>query len=147
MIARQAAFLLRDGQIVDLDGSSLLSFDHSINQSLYIVIWQRNHLGILSNYALLETGGEYSYNFTSGEDQAYGGSSAQKQIGFGVWGMISGDGNCDGVISELDITDVWSVHAGEAVYEFGDYNMDGNIDNKDKDDILIYNIDSEEQLP
>ena len=147
MIARQAAFLLRNGQIVDLDGSSLLSFYHSVIQSLFVVIWQRNHLGILSNYALLETGGEYSYNFTSGENQAFGGSSAQKQIGFGVWGMISGDGNCDGEITELDITDVWSVHAGEAIYEFGDYNMDGNIDNKDKDDILILNIGSEEQMP
>ena len=147
MIGRQAAFLLKDGSVVDLDGSSNLQFNYSLSNQLYVVIYQRNHLGILSNYALLELGGEYNYDFTSGVNQAYGGSSAQKQIVPGIWGMISGDGNCDGEVSDLDITDIWATHAGEGVYEFGDYNLDGNVDNIDKDDILIPNLGSEGQMP
>ncbi|MBC8488256.1 MAG: hypothetical protein H8D45_19690 [Bacteroidetes bacterium] len=147
MIACQAAFLLKDGSIVDLDGVSNLQLNNSINQQLFVVIWHRNHLGVLSNYALMELGGEYNYDFTSGENQAFGGSLAHKQIVPGVWGMISGDGNCDGEISETDKTNVWSVHAGEGIYQTGDFNLDGNVDNKDKDDILIPNLGSVGQVP
>ena len=36
-IERQAAFLKNDGSVVSLDGTSILSFNHSIIQSLFVV--------------------------------------------------------------------------------------------------------------
>lgn len=47
---RQAAFLLSNGKIVDLDGVSLLSTNYSLNNNLFVVIWHRNHLPILSQF-------------------------------------------------------------------------------------------------
>ncbi len=140
MIARHAAFLLNDGSVVGLDGSSSLYFSNTINYQLFIVIWHRNHLGVLSANALSGFNGVYNYDFTVSEDKVYGGNLAHKEIAPGIWGLIAGDGNCDGQITIPDKTNVWSQQAGEAMYEFGDFNMDGNIDNKDKDDLLILNI-------
>jgi len=129
-----------------LDGYSNPQFSKAVAQELYGVIWQRNHLGILSANALIGFNEVYSYNFTSGENQVYNGVLAHKEIGDGIWGMVAGDGNRDGHITELDKTDVWAEQAGEAIYLFGDFNLDGNIDNKDKDDILILNLGFDGQV-
>lgn len=45
VIARQAAFLLNDGAVVDIDGYSNLQFKETIQNGLFTVIWHRNHLG------------------------------------------------------------------------------------------------------
>jgi len=142
MIDRKAAFLLKNGFIVGLDGVSDPQFSKAVTHQLYIIVWHRNHLGILSASALVGFNNVYSYNFTSGENQVYGGISAHKEIIDGIWGMVAGDGNSDGHITEFDKTGVWAEQAGEAIYLFGDFNLDGNIDNKDKDDILIPNLNN-----
>ncbi len=59
-IARQAAFILNDGSIVGLDGSSVLQFNNAINQQLFVIVNHRNHLGVLSANALTQSGGIYS---------------------------------------------------------------------------------------
>ncbi|MCD4695744.1 MAG: hypothetical protein K8S16_05840, partial [Bacteroidales bacterium] len=141
MFARQAAFLLNDGSIKGIDGVSYPQFSNSVNFQLFVVIWHRNHLGVLSSSALVETDDVYFYDFSLNENQVYGGITAHKEITDGIWGMVAGDGNCDGYITDLDKTDVWDEQAGEAIYLFGDFNLDGNIDNKDKDDILIPNLE------
>jgi hypothetical protein len=44
-IAKQAGFLLNNGDVVGLDGSSILQFPTaSFSQNLYAVVWHRNHL-------------------------------------------------------------------------------------------------------
>ncbi|MCD4695419.1 MAG: hypothetical protein K8S16_04180 [Bacteroidales bacterium] len=142
MFSRKVAFLLIDGSVVDMDGSSNLQFQYKINDNLFVVLWHRNHLGILSANPLQAFNDIYSYNFSTNANAVIGGSSAHKELAPGVWGMIAGDGNCDGQVSQEDISDIWSVFAGEALYHNGDYNLDGNIDNKDKDDQVIPNIGS-----
>ena len=72
-IARQAAFILSDGSIVGMDGSSILQFTNSINQQLFAVVHHRNHLGILSANAVTNSGGVYNYDFTTGYNKTYGG--------------------------------------------------------------------------
>ena len=100
MMDRQAAFLLNNGRVVGLDGSSTLQFSNSLTQQLFVVIWHRNHLGMMSSDFLSESEGIYSYNFSTGATQAYGSTDAHKQIDPGVWGMIGGDGNRDGNITD-----------------------------------------------
>jgi len=53
-VAKQAAFITRTGQIVDLDGSGLLSFLITPINNLYAVIWSRNHIGVISTNPLSE---------------------------------------------------------------------------------------------
>ena len=146
-IARKAAFILEDGSIVDLDGFSNLLFPVTISQNLYVVVWQRNHIGIMSNYALSEVGGIYNYNFTSGVNQVYGGLAGHKQLAIGVWGMFSGDGNKDGSVNISDYSPLWQDEAGTRGYLNSDYNLDGESDNVDKNNFLIPNIGMGSQVP
>jgi len=139
--------VLSNGQVVGLDGSSLLNFTATINNGLYVVVWHRNHLGVLSASALTLSGGTYTYDFSSGAGQAYGGSTAQNLLGAGIWGMISGDGNGDGNITLDDINNVWKLQAGLSGYMAGDYNTDAEIENKDKNDHAIKNMNKSSQIP
>ncbi|MCD4747448.1 MAG: fibrobacter succinogenes major paralogous domain-containing protein, partial [Bacteroidales bacterium] len=147
MIAQQAAFLLNNGSVVGLDGSSILSFNHSIIHSLFVVIWHRNHLGVMSAYPLTETGGVYIYDFTTGAGQAYGGANGHKEIGTGVWGMIGGDGDANSQIGNADKNDVWAVQAGTSGYLSGDFTMDVQVNNSDKNDVWALNSGKGSQVP
>jgi subtilisin family serine protease len=147
MIARQAGFILNDGAIVDIDGSSMLRFDVAVNDNLFVVVHHRNHLGIMSANPVVQTGGNYMYDFSAGSGQAHGGSNAQKEIQPGVWAMIAGDINTDGVINPADKSPEWEVLAGEAGYHKADLNFDGQVNNMDKDDFLVPNLGKSSMIP
>ena len=144
-IARQAAFLLNNGGVVDLDGSSILSFYHSIIHSLFVVIYHRNHLAIMSAYPLTESAGIYTYDFSNDENQVYNGASGHKDLG-GLWGMFAGDGNSDGLINSTD-KNIWSAEAGAFGYFTFDYDLDSQTDNPDKNDVWFINLGKESQVP
>jgi len=144
MIAQQACFLLNDGSVVDLDGSSNLQFDNSISQQLFMVIWNRNHLGVMSANALTNVGGIYSYDFTTSDTQAY--NSGQKNIG-GVYCMFAGDANADNTINDLDKTGSWLTEVGLAGYLSSDLNFDGQSNNVDKNDMWQANVNEQCQVP
>jgi PKD repeat protein len=147
IVDRQAAFLLNNGSIVGLDGSSNLSFPNSITQQLFVVIWHRNHLGIMSASAVTSSGGIHSYDFTTGSATAHGGVNGHKQLATGVWGMISGDGNRDGVIGMDDKSGLWESEAGTEGYMFSDYNLDRQSNNIDKDEYWVPNMGKGSQVP
>ncbi|MBN1339155.1 MAG: right-handed parallel beta-helix repeat-containing protein, partial [Bacteroidales bacterium] len=148
IVARQAAFLLKDGLVVSTDGQSVLQFSNvTVQQSLYLVIWHRNSIGIMSAVPLTETGGVYSYDFTTGAGQAFGGLNAHKELSPGLWGMAGADGNSDGQINNGDKIDVWSPQAGTGGYKQGDFNLDAQVNNSDKIDIWIPNTGMGGQVP
>jgi len=146
MITRQAAFLLNDGSIVELDGNSNLQFNNSILHQLFIVIWHRNHLGIMSALPLTETGGIYSYDFSTGNGQAYG-IDAQKNLGGGIFGMVAGDANADGVLNDNDGTESWHLETGQSGYLGSDVNLNGQSNNQDKNDYWYINNGKITQVP
>jgi hypothetical protein len=146
-LVRRAAFVLDDGSIVDLDGSSNLVFEVSISQNLFLVVWQQNHLGIMSNNPIVPVGGIYSYDFSTGINQVFGGANGHKQISVDIWGMIGGDGNSDGLIDINDKDPLWNTQAGTNGYLPGDYNLDGEANNQDKDDIWVPNEGKSSQVP
>jgi hypothetical protein len=80
-IAQQAGFILKDGTVVGLDGSSNLQFGASFSSGLFVIVWHRNHLGVLSAAALTETGGIYSYDFSTSLSQAHGGGAGYNLVG------------------------------------------------------------------
>ena len=147
VIDRMAAFLLNNGSVVDLDGIGSLEFHQQLVQNMYVVLRHRNHLDIISSISPSETGGIYSYDFSLNASQAYGGSSAQKDLGSGVYGLLGGDGNADNVIDNADKTSIWQLISGKKGYDASDYNMDGQINNQDKNDVWFLNPGAECQLP
>lgn len=137
-IGEQAAFLRNDGQLVALDGSSNLQFDQTVNQQLFVIVRFRNHLSIMSANGLILNNNVYAYDFSIGGGQVYGGADYTIQIVPGVWGMISGDGNGDGIIGNEDKLDSWAPYCGVNGYNAGDFDLNGNVNNQDKN--LIWNV-------
>lgn len=139
VIARQAAFLLKNGKVSGLDGSiNPLLFEVTPQYGLFVFVWHRNHIGILSASEVVAINNIYTYNFGSGANLAFG--STQNEIGVNLWGMIAGNGLADIQIDESDKALVWETQAGESGYLQGDFNLDTQVDNIDKDDFWYPNI-------
>ncbi len=146
-VERKAAFLLADGSIAAMDGISDLEFMAGINDGLFVVIWHRNHLGVMSAYPLVETSGIYTYDFTASADMAFGGTAGHKELEGGLYGMFAGDGDANGVVDVNDKTNVWLLQAGEEGYTSGDFNLDGQVNNPDKNDHWVENLEAQSQVP
>ncbi len=146
-IATKAGFILENGDIVSIDGENPLFFSVTVANNLFAVIRHRNHIGIMNNFPMSESTGVYSYDFTTASNKAYGGTGSQKNLGGGLYGMYGGDLNADGTVDENDLTEQWDFDIGKAGYLRGDGNMDGQVNNQDKNDILFNNQGKSEILP
>lgn len=137
-VAQQAAFIKKDGSIVGLDGTTSLLFSNSITQQLFVVIWHRNHLGVLSASALTQSGGIYTYDFSIALTQAYNDGSGYKLIGSGIYGMAGGDNDADG---DVDLTDIgaWKSNTGTTGYKSSDFDLNNQVSNTDKNDVWVEN--------
>ena len=147
IVGKMAGFLLNDGLIVNLDGYSPLDFNVTINDNLYIVVRHISHLDIIGANPANLIEDTYEYDFTSSEYQVYGGMSGHKEIAVGIWGMISGDGNGDGTINMNDKYDTWLNQSGQSGYKTADFDMGGKVDNRDKNEKWLDNINKESQIP
>jgi len=146
-VAKMPVFLLSDGSVVDLDGTSLPAFTNSIANGLFVVVWSRNHVGIMNAFGLTAAG-TVTYDFSTGSAQVYGGAAGYKEVETGVWGMASGDVNADGAVTVAgDKTAGWKVDAGKAGYFGGDLNLNIQVTNKDKNDFLLPNTVYTTQVP
>jgi len=146
MIAQQAGFILEDGKVTGLDGASHLRFDVNYADSLFVVVRHRNHLGIMSAFGLEDSIGVFSFDFTNESTQSYG-SQAVNEVATGVWGMISGDANSDGVVDDSDKDINWFNDAGISGYLKSDLNLDTQVNNKDKNDHWLPNEGKSVQIP
>lgn len=144
-IQKQAAFLLKDGSVVGMDGTSNIELNHFILQQLFVVVWHRNHLGMMSATPLAFGSGIYPYDFTTAVNKAYLGG--QKDIGGGSYGMYAGDADGNGEVHQNDIDIRWFIEAGENGYYGGDMNMDSQVNNLDKDDVWLENLHEQSQVP
>jgi len=148
-IGKQAAFLTATGDVINLDGSGILTFNSVIANELFAVIWQRNHLGVLSAVPLVKIGGVYTYDFSTGAGQAYGGSSGHIPLSSTpvIWGMFSGDANGNGDIEPADKNNYWFWQAGLNGYLESDFNLDKQVNNQDKNNNWIPNSGQGSQIP
>ncbi|MBN2175613.1 MAG: choice-of-anchor D domain-containing protein [Bacteroidales bacterium] len=147
ILDKQAGLLRSDGLVVGTDGTSPLNFAVPVIDGLYVVIYHRNHLGIISAHPAQNVGGNYNYDFSTGFDKVYGGNTGYNQLSATVYGMTGGEGLCDGQILMNDLSDVWYFEAGNTGYQSGDFNLDGQIDNKDKNDCWEPNLTKHSMIP
>lgn len=145
-VARLAGLLLKDGSIVGTDGISNLIFGITVTQNLYVIVWHRNHLGIMSSIPVTYSGGIYPYDFTTSATKAYG-TNAQVSLGGGEYGMYSGDADGNGVIHLDDIDNIWSTDAGKDGYYRGDMDINGEVNNQDKNDVWFPNLGKMDFVP
>ncbi len=131
---KTAALVRSDGVVIMVAPPPVLV----ANQSYYIVIEHRNHLGILSHMPVSVQNGVLSYDFTT--QNSYTATSpvsiGQKQIGT-VFAMHSCDGNKnlanqDFVVNVNDYS-LWLDNNGRFdLYSPADFNMDAQISASDK---------------
>ena len=152
VVESKSCFLRDDGQVIDPDGfSENISLGSSVVNPIstyYIVVKHRNHLAVMSA-DLVELNGLTSYDFTTGNDKYYGGSSGAIQLETGVWGMIAGDANSDGSIDAVDKNNIWRVENGTtwSYTKYSDFNLDGNLDAVDKNNFWRPNNGLSSQVP
>ncbi len=149
-LTRMAALLREDGSVVDLDGTSVVGFNFvPYNSGLYPVIYHRNHVGVISTYMCSFSDYVFSYDFRDNVLNAYGGADGYKLWAPGAAVMVAGDGDSDGVLTDSDRIETWIPSAALKGYFQGDFNLDGQVDNKDKNDLWWPNLQGgyESQVP
>jgi hypothetical protein len=146
-IARRAGFLMKDGSIRDLDGISNLQFPVPAYTNLYAVVRHRNHIGVMSALPLLKTTSNYTFDFSTSPDNVVGGLDGYNQLSGTIFGMVSGDGDANGVIEHTDKYNVWSGEAGHTGYLPGDFNLNNQVENNDKNLFWSPNLGKGSMVP
>ena len=134
-IKTRAAFIKSNGNIVDLDGTSPVSFNDILPDNYYVAIKHRNHLSVMSSVPVILTNNNIIYDFTTDSSKFYGGYFGAKLLETNptkVWGMIASDGNSDGLVNAEDLNLAWRPENGLDQYLKGDYNLDGYVNAIDK---------------
>ncbi len=121
---RQAALIMKNGQVLGLDGTPLQFKNLPYGESYYFILRHRNHLDIMSAWSITSSASLSVFNFTFSDDQALG-NLQLKDIGNGTTVMFSGDYNQDGDIQVSDF-DAWKLNpASIDTYSLTDGNLDG----------------------
>ncbi|MEM6800356.1 MAG: LamG-like jellyroll fold domain-containing protein [Bacteroidota bacterium] len=133
LIASKACLLLRDGEIIDVDGNKDLVFEGVQNANYFLIVRHYNHLA-LSTASALDLTNQGLIDFSNPSTTIWGGTNAGILLGAKRL-LIAGDANGDGVINAIDLNLQWRMQNG-GVYIYGssnaDFNLNGNVNALDK---------------
>lgn len=129
----KSALLLRNGQIVDTDGVSEVTFS-TMQGDYYIAIAHRNHLTVVSNttYSFGSTSTIVDFKLTSNVN---GAAASLISLSDGFYGIPSGDIDENGQIQNADISNT-ILQLGISGYNTYDIDMNGQVQNADVNKIL-----------
>ena len=143
IVEATSALLQKDGDIVDVDGVSGLTFSSPAN-SYYVAIAHRNHLGIITdnpiNLATTST-----LDLTNNIALINGGLNAISNMGDGYYALTAGDYDGNGQVQNTDLTGILPL-IGTASYSPADLDMNGQTQNTDINNTLLPNIGLGEQI-
>jgi hypothetical protein len=124
-VATRAALLKSDGTIVDTDGTSAINFADLPDGDYYIVIFHRNHLGIITTSTVALSPASAQYDFTTASSKAFG-TNPMKEVETGVWGLYAAEADVNGLNNASDFN-LWLVDTKAVAtgYIQTDFNMDG----------------------
>ncbi|MGB1206469.1 MAG: DUF1223 domain-containing protein [Chitinophagales bacterium] len=126
IIERRAAFLRKDGTIVDIDGKESVTFyELTADTDYHLVVRHRNHIALLSA-DMISLPNEAPYDFSQ-SGAMYGSNVQAKQIDTEKYAMIAGDFDADGVIIVVDFNIFREDLSIISEYVIGDCNFDGNV--------------------
>ncbi|HRI26901.1 MAG TPA: hypothetical protein PK239_16045 [Chitinophagales bacterium] len=122
VVESQAALLSANGTVYNAQLKQGLTF--VANGTFKVAVKHRNHLAVLSANAFDPNGG--SVNFTLPAN-VQGGNSQLVQVGtLGLFGLIPGDLNANGIINFADYN-VYATNTGSTSYNPADCNFDGIV--------------------
>ncbi len=124
---RIPALLDNDGFVTNLDGSKPLEIDELYPEEHQVAVLHRSHLGVLVKAGInVIDGANYTLNLTTATELVEG-SNQLKNLALGVYGLIAGDLDNNGVINTTDFGN-WRREIGSSGYYSGDMNADGTVD-------------------
>ncbi|MCB0518456.1 MAG: hypothetical protein KDD27_05940 [Saprospiraceae bacterium] len=141
VLETRSALIQRDGDIVDVDGTSPVAFLGSADDDYYVTVRHRNHLGVRTAGTLELPLAAPPYDFTTAMGQAYG-SNPMANLGgsFGLWaGNTSGDASVKFQGASNDSDTIKNDVLGQpgnffhlltytySAYALTDANMDGTV--------------------
>ena len=123
----RAAWLLKDGRIVDVEAGSEGVHFSSLNEgsSYYLVIRHRNHLAIMSANPITLPNDD-PYDFTIAATQAMG-EGQQKEVASGIFALHAGDFDSNGTVTVSDFNLYQTQASLINMYVDGDSNLDKNV--------------------
>jgi hypothetical protein len=129
---RKAGFILKNGHIVDLDGSSSLQLQPTAPANFYVVVYHRTHIPAMSAVHLNFSAGAYRHNFKTAVSQAYG-TAALVNLGSGNFGFYAGrvENSTPFTIDTPDQTTGWQ-ERNKLGYQPADATLKGTIDAADR---------------
>lgn len=135
-IGTKAAFILQDGNVVDLDGVSPLNITLTNQGSGFLVLRHRNHLAIMSNLLPSNLTGTYTNDFrilaNSFNNPGVSNSPLVILPGSSAYGLWPGNPNADVSVNAGDVTLVRQrANLSSTGYEAADVNMDGGVNGSD----------------
>lgn len=144
-IDRKAALLMNNGFVRSVDGISNPLFEiANIENSLFVVIYHRNHLPVISANPLHNMGSIFNYDFTQSMEQAF--NNGLKNLGGEFFGMYAGEAEANSLINSEDNI-IWTSEAGTKGYNASDYDLSGQVNNMDKNDFWLPNSGIGSQVP
>lgn len=150
VVATRSALLRASGVVVDVDGSTTVSFPHLAWGNYHVAVRHRNHLGVITAMPHVLGGVDWSRNVMNGSLPLMGSTTAIKNIG-GTRCLWAGDVNGDGQLKYTGAgndRDPILSRVGGAMpttsitgYHREDVNLDGVVRytglNNDRDPILV----------
>ena len=144
IVGSKAVFLLNNGSMVDLDGSTVSNFDISKQGAGFVVVRHRNHLAVMSNSLPSNALGSFTNNYSVLANNYIKPSPLSLPAttlfatlpGSGLYGLWGGDVNRDKSVTTVDLTPINIAIAGAAigntnVYNPRDINLDKNVTTAD----------------
>jgi hypothetical protein len=141
IIARRAALLLYDGNIVDINMDSSISFTGIAADNYYLCVHHRNHMPVMSaNPIAIPNASVYDFSDTLNFPPYGGGSQALIELETGIFGMISGDVNSDGTLKYSGPGNDRGLVLQRIVNETGSTNITNTINGYYDEDINMNGI-------
>lgn len=130
IVARRAAWLLQDGTLADLDGSTGVAFTNLVNGTNYrLLLRHRNHLAVwAANTVLLPNATPYNFNLSN---NVQGGTLQLLSLDATQYGLCPADANANGIINYADYNRYATQTGATNVYSPADLNLDGNVNTTD----------------
>ena len=100
----------------------------------------------MSASPLVHSNDLYSFDFSTSADQVFGGSAGYKEISSGVFGMVGGDADADGLIQVEDLNTAWDQQVGSQGYQSADFDLNIQVNNIDKNNIWVPNTGAGSQV-
>ncbi len=145
IVNSKAALLQRDGDIVDLDGSSNITFTEE-DGDYFIAIIHRNHIGILAAVPAPLSNQATALDFTQDVTSAKGENLALTTLVNGTFAMIAGDADGSSQILNTDITEGLTLAGGGEGYSSADADMNGFVLNSDIQLLILGNSGTVQQF-